>query len=99
MCGCPHTHPRRSLACAPLPLALSHFVPNLTLGAPVVKSLRRALVAMATPAYLDVHLMVTSPAQWLDDFADAGASGFTFHIEAVGALAASRIYGGRRTLA
>lgn len=54
-----------------------HFVPNLTLGAPIVKSLRRH-----TPAFLDVHLMVTNPAQWVRDFAAAGASMFTFHLEA-----------------
>jgi len=56
-----------------------HFVPNLTIGAPVIKSLRRH-----TKAYLDCHLMVSRPEQWLDDFADAGASGVTFHVEATG---------------
>lgn len=59
-----------------------HFVPNLTIGAPVVKALRKH-----TAAFLDCHLMVTDPERWLDDFADAGASGFTFHVEAVGAWA------------
>ncbi len=54
-----------------------HFVPNLTLGAPVVSCLRPH-----TALYLDVHLMVTHPAKWLDAFAAAGASGFTFHLEA-----------------
>ncbi|KAL4443907.1 hypothetical protein ABPG75_011644 [Micractinium tetrahymenae] len=54
-----------------------HFVPNLTLGAPIVKSLRRH-----TPAFLDVHLMVTNPAQWFQDFAAADASMYTFHLEA-----------------
>ena len=53
-----------------------HFVPNLTLGPPVVASLRPH-----TPLYLDVHLMVTRPAAWVDAFAAAGASGFTFHLE------------------
>lgn len=65
-----------------------HFVPNLTLGAPIVKSLRRH-----TPAFLDVHLMVSNPAQWVKDFAAAGASMYTFHLEAAAggddALAAS----------
>ena len=55
-----------------------HFVPNLTIGAPVLKALRRH-----TDAYLDVHLMVSNPAQWVDDFAAAGTSGLTFHVEAV----------------
>ena len=56
-------------------------MPNLTLGAPIVKALRAH-----TSVYLDCHLMVTHPMQWVDDFAAAGASGFTFHIEAVGAF-------------
>ena len=54
-----------------------HFVPNLTLGPPVVACLRPH-----TPLYLDVHLMVTHPAAWVEPFAAAGASGFTFHLEA-----------------
>ncbi|KAJ1556152.1 hypothetical protein HK405_006173 [Cladochytrium tenue] len=54
-----------------------HFVPNLTIGAPVVKSLRKH-----TTAFLDCHLMVSNPEVWVDDFAQAGASGYTFHIEA-----------------
>jgi pentose-5-phosphate-3-epimerase len=57
-----------------------HFVPNLTLGAPIVKALRAH-----TKAYLDCHLMVSEPEKWVDDFADAGADGFTFHIEATSA--------------
>ena len=56
-----------------------HFVPNLTLGAPIVKALRRHAAA----AYLDCHMMVSHPAQWVDDFAKAGASSYTFHIEAL----------------
>ncbi|XP_065878465.1 ribulose-phosphate 3-epimerase, cytoplasmic isoform isoform X1 [Euphorbia lathyris] len=54
-----------------------HFVPNLTIGAPVIESLRKH-----TKAYLDCHLMVTNPHDYVDAFAKAGASGFTFHIEA-----------------
>jgi len=53
-----------------------HFVPNLTFGAPVVKCLRKN-----TPGILDVHLMVTDPAKWIDDMASAGADAFTFHLE------------------
>lgn len=54
-----------------------HFVPNLTIGAPVVKALRKH-----TDMYLDCHLMVTNPEHWVDAFANAGANGVTFHLEA-----------------
>lgn len=54
-----------------------HFVPNLTIGAPVIKSLRKH-----TNAYLDCHLMVTNPVDYVEALGEAGASGFTFHIEA-----------------
>jgi ribulose-phosphate 3-epimerase len=54
-----------------------HFVPNLTFGAPVVRALRRI-----TDLPLDVHLMVERPEQYLAEFAQAGASVFTFHPEA-----------------
>jgi len=54
----------------------AHFVPNLTIGPPVVKSLRKR-----TDLYLDCHLMVDNPEVLLDDFADAGADGCTIHIE------------------
>ncbi|XP_004303987.1 PREDICTED: ribulose-phosphate 3-epimerase, cytoplasmic isoform-like isoform 1 [Fragaria vesca subsp. vesca] len=53
-----------------------HFVPNLTLGAPVIQSLRKH-----TDAYLDCHLMVTNPLDYVEPLAKAGASGFTFHVE------------------
>jgi ribulose-phosphate 3-epimerase len=55
-----------------------HMVPNITIGAPVLKSLRKH-----TEAFFDCHLMVSDPAQWVDDFADAGADMFTFHLEVV----------------
>lgn len=54
-----------------------HFVPNLTIGAPVIQSLRKH-----TTAYLDCHLMVTNPLDYVEPFGKAGASGFTFHVEA-----------------
>ncbi len=44
-----------------------HFGPNLTLGPPIVASLRKH-----TDAFLDCHLMVSKPQQWVEDFAQAG---------------------------
>jgi ribulose-phosphate 3-epimerase len=54
-----------------------HFVPNLTFGAPVVKSLRRH-----TGAVLDCHLMVEHPEAYIEPFAEAGANILTIHAEA-----------------
>ncbi|MBC7999832.1 MAG: ribulose-phosphate 3-epimerase [Leptolyngbya sp.] len=54
-----------------------HFVPNLTLGAPIVKSLRKT-----TKLPFDVHLMITDPDKYLSDFAEAGADYITVHSEA-----------------
>jgi len=54
-----------------------HFVPNLSLGPPVLQSLRRY-----TDCPLDVHIMVTDPAYYLERFAEAGADTITFHVEA-----------------
>lgn len=53
-------------------------MPNLTIGPPVIKSLR----AHSKAWFLDCHLMVSRPEQWVDDFAKAGASSITFHLEA-----------------
>ncbi len=54
-----------------------HFVPNLTLGLPVVKSLLRA-----TALPLDCHLMIDDPDRWAPGYAEAGAANVTFHVEA-----------------
>jgi ribulose-phosphate 3-epimerase len=54
-----------------------HFVPNLTLGAPIVRSLSK----IATVP-LDVHLMITDPDRYLEDFSKAGAHYITVHAEA-----------------
>ncbi len=55
-----------------------HFVPNLTIGPPLVKSLRAA-----TSLPIDVHLMVEHPDDFIDAFADAGANWMSVHVEAV----------------
>jgi ribulose-phosphate 3-epimerase len=54
-----------------------HFVPNLTIGPPVVKSLRRA-----TRLPLDCHLMIDNPDQFIPDFAEAGVDWISVHQEA-----------------
>ncbi|MBJ7907555.1 ribulose-phosphate 3-epimerase [Streptomyces sp. DSM 110735] len=55
----------------------NHFVPNLTLGTPVVESLARA-----TDIPLDCHLMIEDPDRWAPQYVEAGASSVTFHVEA-----------------
>jgi ribulose-phosphate 3-epimerase len=57
-----------------------HFVPNLTLGLPVVEAIRKV-----TPAMLDVHLMIDDPDRWAPAYAEAGAESVTFHVEAAAA--------------
>ncbi len=54
-----------------------HFVPNLTIGPPVVQAIRPL-----TPLPLDCHLMVSRPQDWIGPFADAGANTITIHAEA-----------------
>ncbi len=53
-----------------------HFVPNITFGAPVIKTVRKY-----TEKPFDVHLMIRDPLKYADDFADAGADIITFHVE------------------
>jgi ribulose-phosphate 3-epimerase len=55
----------------------NHFVPNLTIGLPVVRSLRAA-----TTLPLDCHLMIDDPDRWAPGYAEAGAANVTFHVEA-----------------
>ena len=54
-----------------------HFVPNLTLGLPVVEALARV-----SPIPLDCHLMIEDPDRWAPQYAEAGSRSVTFHIEA-----------------
>jgi len=56
-----------------------HFVPNITIGVPVVEALKRVA---AIP--LDVHVMISEPLRYAKPFRDAGADGYTFHVEAAG---------------
>ncbi|QKW05466.1 ribulose-phosphate 3-epimerase [Streptomyces sp. NA04227] len=58
----------------------NHFVPNLTLGVPVVESL-----AKATETPLDLHLMIEDPDRWAPRYVEAGADSVTFHVEAAAA--------------
>ena len=53
-----------------------HFVPNITFGAPVVKSLRQH-----SKAFFELHMMVSKPEQWVEDMAKAGGDMYTFHLE------------------
>ena len=58
-----------------------HFVPNITIGAPVVKAIKPY-----SNVPLDVHLMIENPQNYIEDFVKAGADIITFHYEAAGDL-------------
>ena len=58
----------------------NHFVPNLTIGLPVVKRL-----AEVSPVPFDVHLMIEEPDRWAPAYAEAGCGSVTFHVEAAAA--------------
>ncbi|EDY43728.1 ribulose-phosphate 3-epimerase [Streptomyces sp. SPB074] len=58
----------------------NHFVPNLTLGTPIVEAL-----AKATDTPLDCHLMIEEPDRWAPAYVEAGAGSVTFHAEAAAA--------------
>ena len=57
-----------------------HFVPNLTIGPPLVKNLRKHFPDL----FFDAHLMITDPDKYIEPFCKAGADHITFHIEANG---------------
>ena len=61
-----------------------HFVPNISYGVPVLKSLKKC-----TDKPYDVHLMISNPIDYVDAFADAGADIITFHVEADSDIAAT----------
>ena len=58
------------------------FVPNISFGFPVLKSIRKA-----SPKFLDVHLMIVNPERYIKRFAEAGADMITFHLEATSSVA------------
>lgn len=74
------------------------FVPSISFGMPVLRSIRRG-----TDQFLDVHLMVTEPVRYIREFAECGADGITFHLEAASdpaaVIAAIRAQGKRVGLA
>ncbi|WFD42653.1 ribulose-phosphate 3-epimerase [Malassezia psittaci] len=55
-----------------------HFVPNIVLGAPVLKS----VYSKVPDIFMDCHMMVSEPAKWIKDIAEAGGKSYTFHLEA-----------------
>lgn len=69
-----------------------HFVPNISLGQPIVASLRKSVARVGSKdseggekvhkAFFDCHMMVEQPEKWVADFVKAGADQFTFHYEA-----------------
>lgn len=61
-----------------------HFVPNITFGAPVIKYIRKY-----SELPFDVHLMISEPLRYIDDFADAGADIITFHVESESDISAT----------
>ncbi|WP_297084343.1 ribulose-phosphate 3-epimerase [uncultured Demequina sp.] len=75
-----------------------HFVPNLTLGLPVVER-----IAEVSPLPVDAHLMIEDPDRWAPRYAEAGASSVTFHYEAaadpVGIARDLRSLGARASIA
>ncbi len=67
----------KGVDCLHIDVMDGHFVPNITIGAPVVKSIKKT-----TKLPLDVHIMVKEPEKFVDQFIEAGADMLTFHVEA-----------------
>ncbi|KAJ7630830.1 ribulose-5-phosphate 3-epimerase [Roridomyces roridus] len=55
-----------------------HFVPNITMGAPILSCVSKGVPGI----FMDCHMMVSDPAKWVDDIADAGGALYCFHLEA-----------------
>lgn len=55
-----------------------HFVPNITFGSQLIGAVHKTLPSV----FLDCHMMVSNPAQWIDEIAASGGSSYTFHLEA-----------------
>ncbi|KAI0094948.1 Ribulose-phosphate 3-epimerase [Irpex rosettiformis] len=55
-----------------------HFVPNITMGAPILSCVSKAVPGI----FMDCHMMVAQPEKWVDDIANAGGSLYCFHLEA-----------------
>jgi len=55
-----------------------HFVPNITMGAPILKCVHKSIPDI----FMDCHMMVAEPEKWVDDIANAGGALYCFHIEA-----------------
>lgn len=59
-----------------------HFVPNISLGIPVIDSLRKEIPKALEKSYFDCHMMVSDPEKWVPEIAKAGGDQYTFHYEA-----------------
>lgn len=57
-----------------------HFVPNITMGAPILEHVHKNVPNI----FMDCHMMVSNPAQWVPEIAKAGGKLYTFHYEATG---------------
>lgn len=58
-----------------------HFVPNISLGPPIISSLRKEIPKGAEKTFFDCHMMVSNPEQWVPEIAKAGGDQYTFHYE------------------
>lgn len=58
-----------------------HFVPNISLGPPIISSLRKEIPRKAEKTFFDCHMMVAEPEKWVPEIAKAGGDQYTFHYE------------------
>lgn len=58
-----------------------HFVPNISLGPPIITSLRKEIPRKAKKTFFDCHMMVLEPEKWVPEIAKAGGDQYTFHYE------------------